>query len=310
MLVIELVESAEEYLELLLHHFNTLHHHHDAGNRDDYYRASLLFSLVRRMIQNPTDNDKEGKYLIRNTETNHCELFALSPSSPRSMLLFTIIGYGNIESTVLLADHLAKQFPQNTSPGVIGRTDLVAAFCERYFQTTHLSEASCTRQSFHVLKDYEPPHRRVPGRLIQADESHLELLIAWIIQFHIDAKLPVANVNRELAEKLIGPRLREKTVYLWVVPASESETQEKPVSMACASVAPDMVRFGFVYTPEEDRGHGYASILVNLLTKQFLDEGKVCSLNTDADNPVSNSIYYKIGYRVISDERLISFTKP
>mmetsp|Transcript_3205 Transcript_3205/g.3479 ORF Transcript_3205/g.3479 Transcript_3205/m.3479 type:complete len:309 (-) Transcript_3205:153-1079(-) len=308
MLVIESIESAEEYLDILLNHFNT--HNYDEGNRDDYYRASLLFSLVRRMIKNPTDNDKEGKYLIRNTETNHYELFALSPSSPSSMLLFTIIGYGNIESTLLLADHLAKQFPQNTSPGVTGRTELVTAFCERYFQTTHLSEASCTRQSFHVLKDYEPPHRTVPGRMIQADESHQELLIEWIIQFHIDAKLPVANVNRELAEKLIIPRLREKTVYLWVVPSSENDIQERPVSMACASVAPDMVRFGFVYTPEEDRDHGYASILVNLLTKQFLDEGKVCSLNTDADNPVSNSIYYKIGYRVISDERLISFTKP
>ena len=306
MLVVESIENPQEYLDIVLNHFKN---HHNNANDDDYYQANLLISLVRRMIMNPSDNDK-GRYCVRNTETNTFQLFAISPSSTHSMLDSTIIGYGDIESTLVLADYLAQQYPQTVLPGMMGRTDLAIAFCERYFQTTHVSQASCRRQSFHVLKDYEPLHRTVPGRLVQADESHLELLMTWIVQFYFDIGVSGPTVTREFAEKLITPRVRQKTVYLWFAPTSENETLERPVSMASASVSDDLVRIGGVFTPKEARGHGYASILVNLLTKQYLDEGKVCTLYTDADNPVSNSIYYKIGYRVISDERYITFTKP
>ncbi len=307
MLVVESIENPQEYLDIVLNHFKN--HYNNDHDRDDYYQANLLISLVRRMIMNPSDNDK-GRYCVRNTETNTFQLFAISPSSTKSILYMAIIGYGDIESTLVLADYLAQQYPQTVLPGMMGRTDLAIAFCERYFQTTHLSQASCMRHLSYVLKDYKAPHREVPGRLIQADESHLEILIAWTMQFYFETNLPGPEITREFAQQSVTQRLCQKAVYLWVVPTSENEMQERPVSMAFASVVDDMVRFGFVYTPEEERGHGYAGIFINLLSKFFLDEGKACCLNSDADNPISNNIYYKIGYRVISDDRAITFTKP
>jgi hypothetical protein len=64
----------------------------------------------------------------------------------------------------------------------------------------------------------------------------------------------------------------------------------------------------FVYTPPEFRGRGYASNLVAHLSQELLDEGrKFCFLFTDLANPVSNSIYQKIGYRPVSDSERWEF---
>ena len=52
-----------------------------------------------------------------------------------------------------------------------------------------------------------------------------------------------------------------------------------------------------VYTPKEERGKGYAYNLVYTLSKKCLDEGaEYCVLYTDAENPISNHVYEKIGY--------------
>ena len=52
-----------------------------------------------------------------------------------------------------------------------------------------------------------------------------------------------------------------------------------------------------VYTTKEERGKGYAYNLVYTLSKKCLDEGaEYCVLYTDAENPISNHIYEKMGY--------------
>lgn len=57
-----------------------------------------------------------------------------------------------------------------------------------------------------------------------------------------------------------------------------------------------------VYTPEQLRKNGYASIAVAELTKLLLDSGKTeINLFTDISNPTSNKIYQDIGYEFIGD---------
>jgi uncharacterized protein len=83
--------------------------------------------------------------------------------------------------------------------------------------------------------------------------------------------------------------------FVWVNP--------EPVAIAgCGSPTPSGVRIGPVYTPPEHRGRGYASNLVAHVSQHALDSGrKYCFLFTDLANPVSNSIYQKIGYSPVSD---------
>ncbi len=53
----------------------------------------------------------------------------------------------------------------------------------------------------------------------------------------------------------------------------------------------------YVFTPIAKRKRGYATRIVELLTKEIHDEGRIATLYTDLGNPTSNKIYMDIGYR-------------
>ncbi len=69
------------------------------------------------------------------------------------------------------------------------------------------------------------------------------------------------------------------------------------------------MRIGPVYTPPEQRGHGYASALVAGVSQWLLDAGnQFCFLFTDLRNPTSNHIYQVIGYQPVGDFTEYSFS--
>jgi GNAT superfamily N-acetyltransferase len=71
-----------------------------------------------------------------------------------------------------------------------------------------------------------------------------------------------------------------------------------------------MSRVGPVYTPSEQRGHGYGSAVTAAATRWALDAGAAdVLLFTDLANPVSNSIYQRIGYRPVYDSTELEFRK-
>ena len=62
------------------------------------------------------------------------------------------------------------------------------------------------------------------------------------------------------------------------------------------------VTIGFVFTPRELRGRGYASRLVAELSQAQLDAGRgFCVLYTDLGNPTSNAIYQRVGYELVEE---------
>jgi hypothetical protein len=67
---------------------------------------------------------------------------------------------------------------------------------------------------------------------------------------------------------------------------------------------------GPVYTPPFLRNRGYATASVAEVSRLALQRGfKTCVLYTDLANPISNSIYQKIGYKPICDSMMFRFEK-
>jgi predicted GNAT family acetyltransferase len=65
---------------------------------------------------------------------------------------------------------------------------------------------------------------------------------------------------------------------------------------------PGGARIGYVFTPRDHRGHGYAAALTAAVSQRILDGGRrFCVLYTDATNPVPNRIYPRVGYRHLTD---------
>ena len=84
----------------------------------------------------------------------------------------------------------------------------------------------------------------------------------------------------------------------------------RPVSIACNTVqVGGMVRIGPVYTPPRARGRGYASAATAALSRRLLEAGaEEVVLYTDLANPVSNSIYQRVGYRPVEDRVVLAFS--
>jgi hypothetical protein len=130
----------------------------------------------------------------------------------------------------------------------------------------------------------------------RAAEQDRALLAAWIEAFRREA-LPDdesrADVNRKVDRWL---HERDRTAWLW-------EVDGRAVSFAgSGSPTPNGIRIGPVYTPPEDRRHGYASALVAAASQELLDQGRrFCFLFTDLANPTSNHVYKAIGYEPVTD---------
>jgi uncharacterized protein len=133
------------------------------------------------------------------------------------------------------------------------------------------------------------------GVLRVAEESDLGFVSEAYYNFDIDSKI---NLYPERDACLEAARMRIKLgeIFLW-------ELDGRIVSMAAkARPTNNGITVSLVYTPAELRGRGYASSCVAALSQWLLNSGyRFCTLFTDLANPISNSIYIKIGYEPIGD---------
>lgn len=132
----------------------------------------------------------------------------------------------------------------------------------------------------------------VPGHLRLATHEDTELAVAWGEGFARDAGTQF-TARRASVERWI----ERGTLFIW--------DDDGPRSIAVAQGrTPHGVRIGYVYTPPEHRGRGYATRCVAEISQRMLDDGlDFCVLYTDRSNPTSNAIYRRIGYRGIQDVR-------
>ncbi len=174
-------------------------------------------------------------------------------------------------------------------PGVIGPKETVARFSEAWARQAGAQPIVEVREMVYRL-DTVTAVPVAPGRFRRAEDSDRELLREWMLQFHAEAVEPISAVE---AAQLTDRKLLEGALYVW--------EREAPVSLA-GWVRPTRngITIGPVYTPEAHRGKGYATSCVARLSDLLLEEYSFCSLFTDLSNPVSNSIYQKIGFRPIN----------
>jgi GNAT superfamily N-acetyltransferase len=132
----------------------------------------------------------------------------------------------------------------------------------------------------------------VPGQRHIAMPADRSLLARWILAFHAEA---IGGGSPEEAEAAADRYIAHGTMHLWLV-------NQTPVACAAAiGPSPHAIRIGPVYTPPENRRHGYGSALVADLSQDQLDRGKAFTyLYADRENETSNSIYRNVGYRVVA----------
>ncbi len=229
--------------------------------------------------------------------SNDDDIVLIAAQTPPNNLVLSRASLPEIDK---LAETLAEKGYK--FPGVVGPSDVASAFSNRWTQLTGQQSVEYMDQLIYMLKKVTMPDE-VPGKLRPARTDEAPLIAEWVAAFSREA-LPKAEQKHGGEErKKAEETIKAGRVFVW-------DVNGKPVAQAGLSGTDSVARISMVYTPAEERGKGYASAAVAHLSQMQLDAGKkMCCLYAAARNPVSNSIYRKIGYEFVGRSSLYVFEK-
>ncbi|MCE9506743.1 MAG: GNAT family N-acetyltransferase [Alphaproteobacteria bacterium] len=229
--------------------------------------------------------------------SNEEGLVLVAAQTPPNNLVLSKASGPDIEK---FAETLAEH--QFSFPGIVGPSDVASVFSNKWTQLTGQKPVEYMDQIIYMLKKvtFPPP---VEGKLRLARPEEAALIAEWFSAFTKDAMPKAEHVNSQDALKKSAEMIKAGRVVVW-------DVNGVPVAQAGISGTSTAARISMVYTPAEQRGRGYASAVVAHLSQMLLDQGKkMCCLYADARNPVSNSIYRKIGYEFVGRSSLYVLEK-
>jgi predicted GNAT family acetyltransferase len=203
---------------------------------------------------------------------------------------------------------LADALRAEPLPGVTGALPEADEFAARWSELTGATAQTTMAQGIYELEHVEQPPRPA-GDVRVADVADRELIVRWAIAFADEVGHTGGPGGPEQAGRIVDRRLSLPTsgFLLWV-------DGGEVVSLAgWGGPTPHGIRVGPVYTPPEQRGHGYATALSAELSQRLIDGRlfaggrRFCFLYTDLANPTSNAIYERIGYRRVCESAEIVF---
>jgi predicted GNAT family acetyltransferase len=190
------------------------------------------------------------------------------------------------EAAAALASALAAA--RRAVTGVDGAIEATRSFATAWLAVTGLDSTQVTATRLYRLGTLLPP-QGVAGRGITAATAEdIDLLATWLAAFHDEAQPDAPILDwRSVAER----RIRARQVHYWQV-------EGVVVAMAAVSApANGVAPVGRVYTPPAHRRRGYGAAVTAHATATALASGAAhVVLYTDLANPISNSIYQKIGF--------------
>jgi predicted GNAT family acetyltransferase len=185
-------------------------------------------------------------------------------------------------------------------PAVSGTEEELEAFVAAWTARTGRSAKQTMATRLFKLGELRPPQSEGTAREVTEDD--LPLMTEWIAGFLTETLPPPGN--RAQADALAKAKFEPGEFCLFW------EINGTPVAMAAGrGPISGMSRIAPVYTPPEQRGHGYASAVTAAVTQIALDRGSdQVLIFTDLANPTTNHIYPAIGYEPIGDSAEYRFT--
>ncbi|TGB03158.1 GNAT family N-acetyltransferase [Streptomyces sp. MZ04] len=184
-------------------------------------------------------------------------------------------------------------------PGVGAESATAAAFAGAWQRRTGATATVSFHERLYRLGSLTPPEPLPEGGARVATGADRALLERWHAEFKEAIGEQAAMASGEWADA----RIAYGGVTLWETPDGT------PVAMAgnTRQVA-GQVRVAPVYTPADLRGRGYAGAVTVAVSRAALEAGAdEVLLFTDLDNPTSNGLYQRIGYRPVRDFEMYAF---
>ncbi len=182
--------------------------------------------------------------------------------------------------------------------GVVGPEAVASRFAATWANHADVTTTSVRHGVYALHTVRETPAREATLRV--ATPGDAAMLRTWFDGFAREVAIKNPEDSHTLVERWLSGHGR--TLYLL-------DAYGTAVAMTGVTHAtPGIARITAVYTPPHQRGRGNATTLVAKVTSTVLREGaRYATLYTDADNPTSNAIYRRIGYRLVGIDVHVQF---
>lgn len=178
--------------------------------------------------------------------------------------------------------------------GISARHDVCQDFIEEYKKYIRCSFAE--KLGIHIMELREVKELTpIEGLHRPALPEEAKLAAQWMIEFQMESLATEMDYEAALdrAEHLI----REHKIYFY-----ENEEKKAVTMAAAARKLAHGTAITYIYTPEENRGKGYAAANIYYLVKELLDQGnEFCTLFVDKKNMLSARAYEKVGFVSIGE---------
>lgn len=186
-------------------------------------------------------------------------------------------------------DAIATALPIDRRFELFGPSTVVADVAGRWTE-----RCDGTARPVELMRVYRLGRLRAPpetvGRLVEADERHLDRNAAWSVAFGTEIGHEPGTIDAARAQ--LGRACAQHRLHTWQV-------NGEPVAHLLISVPRfGVVRIGGVYTPPDQRRHGYAAALTAAVSAAQLRRNEVDTvmLNTQTSNAATNRLYRRLGF--------------
>ncbi|PLT30674.1 GNAT family N-acetyltransferase [Peribacillus deserti] len=257
---------------------------------------NLPYGILNRMIQGVSQNGDELPFMAL-IESEGEVILSFLQTPPHNM----IISSNKSIDPELLHFAAGELISEGVSlPGVIGSKELAESFAAVWGERTGSRQQIEMNQRIYKLEKVNSIPKPI-GRFAPAEHSHIPLILVWAKEFCKETGVLYEEARMQTS---VRESFAAKSTFVWL------DTDGHPVTMAKAGrKIENGTVVTLVYTPLELRGKGYASACVGELSREILKTSQFCCLYTDLANPVSNSIYMKIGYEPICDSIALKFLR-
>ena len=243
---------------------------------------NLLLSIIEQLKANPQNN---GLHYLATIEQNDAVIGCAFRTPPYKLGLTQLPA----DAIPLLVSDVSRVFAE--LPAVLGSEPSVRTFAEAWSAVRGVQAHEGMHHRIYQATEVVFPAEMPPGEMRLAGKRDLPMVVSWLQEFGREAKVGTVNTAA-----FVENHINNKTMFLW------EDAGEPRTSVVYAGKTTHGVRIGFVYTPPQFRGRGYASACVATASRRALDNGmQFCCLYTDLSNPTSNGIYQRIGYRPVCD---------
>lgn len=263
----------------------------------DPFRTNIIGSVASSVAKGSRTYEKYFWWII--TSESDEVMGAAMRTAPHGML-FTRMPR---EALRELALQVAQHDPE--LPEIGGPSDVVTEFLTAYQDSGTSQSQRLVEESGHELL-YTLHNLRipaVPGVMENAKRDSHKKIYAWLVEFGNEAGLIMPNLEESIEDSLNRGSLKFWRVNNEIVSmAGHAPLVETPSGT--------VGRIGPVYTPPTHRRHGYAGVLTDTLSQTLVEQGARVMLFTDAKNPTSNSVYQRIGYELLDENKKFKFVDP